>query len=300
MKITAISFLVVLLCTSCFTGGTAPARNTPPQSRILQPTNSGLIIGTLKIPPRAVGARSGSQFMRDVENLSFEEREAQIFSEASRGNIPDFMRQFITINSQFADADGIMHTVQYQVMPDYLCLGSDEDFCRVPTGPITAQRLADLFGAILPTRQLVDDIHKHATIKLEPVTYYPVANQNERVSKFVKHNAAIDSLMDKAGGKTGQLISGIKKDVVLSKRIADPNRPHHVVIYGWHRLDGKAIQALTNIHIDWYVDYSHGIRFLNDQFLLDGKICRMSEILKDPILYKVLSDEDGAMRQPHY
>jgi len=258
------------------------------------------ILPSLLIPPRTENARSGSQFMHEVDNLTFEERETEIFNEVSNGNIPAFMRQWITINTAFADANGTMHAVQYQVLPDYLGIGSDENFCRVPVGPITAQRLCNLFDVTLPTRQLVDDIYNHSALRLEPVTYYPTGNRNELVSTFVRHNSAIDSLLQAAGGKPGQLVAGIKKDVVISNRITEPKRPNHVVIYGWHRKDGQAIQPLTNIHINWYVDYSHGIRFVNNTFLLDGEFRKMSEILTDPVLYKVLSDEDGPMLQPGY
>ena len=58
------------------------------------------------------------------------------------------------MRSTFNDANGTPHSVKYQVMPDYLAIGSDEDFCRIPMGPITAQKLADLFGAVMPTRKL--------------------------------------------------------------------------------------------------------------------------------------------------
>ena len=43
-------------------------------------------------------------------------------------------------------------------MPDYLAVGSDDDFVRMPMTPQTAQQIADLFGCILPTRKMVDAI----------------------------------------------------------------------------------------------------------------------------------------------
>jgi hypothetical protein len=254
----------------------------------------------LLIPPRPPNARTGSQFMQDVTNLSFAAREEQIYNEVSTGNIPDFMRSLVPIDASFQDANGTTHTVHYEVMPDYLAIGSNEDFCRIPTGPITAQRLADLFGAVMPTRKLVDNIYINCAVKLAPVTYTPVGNQNELVPKFVEHNAAIEALRIAAGGQLGQLTGGTKKDVVLSNLIIDPARPNHVVIYGWHQLNGEPIQPLTNIHINTYVDYSHGIRFLNNEFLLDGQVKKINTVLTDPVLYKVLSDENGVMVQPTY
>jgi hypothetical protein len=257
-------------------------------------------IQQLMIPPRPANARSGSQFMQDVMFMSFADREEEIYNEVSTGNIPEFMRNLVTIDTTFQDNNGVSHTIQYEVMPDYLAIGSDADFCRIPTGPIKAQLLADLFGAVMPTRKLVDNIYTNCTIKLAPVTYTPVGNQNELVPKFIEHNTAIQAQFLASSGQLGDLTGGTKKDVVLSNLIIQPTRPDHVTIYGWHQLNGLPIQPLTNIHINTYVDYSHGIRYLNNEFLLDGQVRNMTDILSDPVLYKVLSDETGVMVQPTY
>ncbi len=254
----------------------------------------------LSIPPRPASAISGSQFMQQVLNMTFEQREIEIYNQLSIGNIPDFMRTLTKISGSLKDANGTNHTCTYEVMPDYLAIGSNEDFCRIPMGPITAQKLADLFGAVMPTAKLVDDIYTHATIKLEPVTYPPVGDESTRVPRFIEHNTAIENQRIAAGGILGQLTGGTKKDVVLSNKIVDPARPNHVVIYGWHQLNGSPIQPLTNIHINSYVDYSHGIRLLNAEMLVDGVITNIKTILTDPVLYKMLSNETGAMTQPTY
>jgi len=254
----------------------------------------------LSIPPRPANAITGSQFMQQVLNMTVEQREIEIFNQLSVGNIPDFMRSLKKIDGNFLDGNGITHTCKYEVMPDYLCIGSNEDFCRIPMGPITAQKLADLFGAVMPTAKLVDDIYTHAEIKLEPVTYAPVGDANTLVPKFIEHNQAIENQRIAAGGTPGQLIGGTKKDVVLSNKIVDPARPNHVVIYGWHQLNGTPIQPLTNIHINSYVDYSHGIRLLNAEMLIDNVVANIKTVLADPVLYKLLSNETGAMTQPTY
>jgi len=254
----------------------------------------------LRIPPRPDDVMTGSAFMECLVDLDFEERERRLEREILRGNIPEFLRHPVTISSVCEDDSGGEHTVRYQVMPDYLAVGCDTDFCRVPMGPGTAQRIADLFGASLPTRALVDDIYRHATVKIEPVTYYPVEDANERVEQFNRHNEAIEEQRKEQEGELGQLTAGIKKDVVLSNKIADPDRTHHVVIYGWHTLDGEPIQPLTNVHIDTYVDYSHGIRLLNSEIMIDGVPMEMTEVLTDLIRYRLISDEDDAMVRPGY
>ena len=135
---------------------------------------------------------------------------------------------------------------------------------------------------------------------MAPVSYWPVENENEKVYKFVRHSTTIDSQLQDAGGKPGQLLAGIKKDVVLSNRISDPQRTHHVTIYGWHRLNGIRIQPLTNVHIDIYVDYSHGIRLIDDRIKIDGRFMDIKTILQDSVMYNIISDEPGPMCQPTY
>jgi len=188
--------------------------------------------------------------------------------------------------------------VVFEVMPDYVSIGSDEDFCRIPMNPRTAQRLADLFGTSLLTAMLSDEIYDRAEVKLAPFNYVPVGNANELVQKFVEHNEQIERQLSEVGGRHGQLVAGIKKDVILSVRIAE--RPDRVVIYGWHKSDGKPIQPVYSGHVWWYVDYSHGIRFINNQVIINGKPALFTDILKDPVLYKIFSNEDRPMSQPFY
>lgn len=245
----------------------------------------------LNIPPRDPAAESGSEFMNRISDLPLEKREEEIHSAVASGNIPGFLRETVTLKGTFNDLNGTPHTLEYEVMPDYLAIGSDSDFCRIPMTPGTAQRLADLFGCSLLTAKLSDHIWANAEVRLVPFNYVPVGNANELVTKFAEHNAQIEKQLAEAGGRHGQLVAGIKKDVIISSRIAE--RPDRVVIYGWHKTDGKPIQPVYSGHIWWYVDYSHGIRFMNAQVLLDGRPVLVYDLLKDPVLFRVVTDEEG-------
>jgi len=75
---------------------------------------------------------------------------------------------------------------------------------------------------------------------------------------------------------------------VLSNKIIDASKPNHVVIYGWHKLDGNPIQPVYNGHINSYVDYSHGIRFLNKGIILDSVVTTIQEVLRDSIKNPIL------------
>ncbi len=252
----------------------------------------------LNIPPRDPSAETGSDFMKRIRDLSREEREEEIYRAAAFGNMPDFLRTTVTLKGVFSDLNGTPHTLEYEVMPDYLAIGSNEDFCRIPMNPRTAQRLADLFGASLLTAKLSDHIWSAADLKLEPFFYKPVGNANELVGKFVEHNTQIERQLAEAGGKHGQLVAGIKKDVIISSSIAE--HPDKVVIYGWHKPDGNPIQPVYSSHIWWYVDYSHGIRFMNAQVLVDGRPVKVSDLLNDPVLFRIVTDEEIPLARAFY
>jgi hypothetical protein len=80
--------------------------------------------------------------------------------------------------------------------------------------------------------------------------------------------------------------------VVITAKVRLDPRPNREAIYGWHTLDGTPIQPLYTGHINYWVDYSHGIRLIYRKIIVDGKVMDYIDILKDPILKKLLCDED--------
>jgi len=255
-------------------------------------------IRRMNIPARQAAAETGSAFVLRIESIPLKEREEEIFRAISSGNIPEFLRNTVTLKGEFADSAGMPHQITYEAMPDYLAIGNNQDFCRMPMNPLTAQKLADQFGASLVTAKLSDNIYRQAEVKLAPFFYAPVGNANEQVTKFAEHNAQINKQFGEAGGKNGQLVAGTKKDVILSSRMEV--HPGKVVIYGWHKPDGQPIQSVYSGHVNWYVDYSHGIRLINNQVLVDGQPRLLSELLKDPLLYTLFSDEKVPMKRSRY
>jgi hypothetical protein len=150
---------------------------------------------------------------------------------------------------------------------------------------MAAQQIADSFHCFLPTKKIVDDIYKQAIVKLEPVPMY--AFRDSSVTMW-QHHLIVEGLRK---GRKG-LIAGIKKDVVLSGKISRDTRPEREAIYGWHQLTGKAIQPLYTGHINWWVDYSHGIRLVYRNIYVNGKAMDYVDVLKDPVLHKLLCDEE--------
>ncbi|HEX6960962.1 MAG TPA: hypothetical protein VF175_03790, partial [Lacipirellula sp.] len=172
------------------------------------------------MPQRPADAVGGKELMLRVAGMNRDEREAAVLREISSGNIPDFLRRFKSVSIAAGEMRGTI-----EVMPDYLAVGSDEDFVRVPMTPQTAQRIADRFGCTLPTRKMVDAIDAAAEVRLAP---QPLTEKRESVAAFLLSNEKIER--QRAGKPLGALTIGAKKDVVLTPRIHE--RPDRVAIYG--------------------------------------------------------------------
>ena len=101
--------------------------------------------------------------------------------------------------------------------------------------------------------------------------------------------AQLDSVVDgHAWVAAGDLVAGHKKDLVLTRKMQ--GRPDRVAIYGWHRLSGEPLQPVNTVHVDWYADYSHGVRLVWDgAYRWRGS--GIAETLADPQPASLLSDE---------
>lgn len=258
-----------------FGGGRAYTRWIEPADEAVAPAG---------IPPRPVDAPGGAAVMSNLATLSGPEREAEMLAQITSGNVPDFLRCFRRVTVEGKDAAGAAHTVALDVIPDYLSVGSDDDFCRLPMTAAAAQRIADAFGCLLPTARIVDEIYRAAEAKLPP---RPLTHEREAVTVFVQHNTIIQE--QRAAIPNGPIVAGIKKDIVLTNRLRE--RAGRVAIYGWHRPDGRPIQPLTTVHVSTYVDYSHGVRLVSRRALLDGRECDLAELLGDTDLAPLLSGE---------
>ena len=272
------------------------------QAQQIPVSSAGVMLGANKLPifqfpTRQKDAIAGSQFTSQVMGLTAEERDSVVYKEIAQGNIPDSFRQSVYLVDSLQDADGNMHSVVLNVLPDFLAIGTDADFLRIPMLPRTAQKLANLYGAVLPTRRISDLIHLHSPLKLVPHPMTPDSTMTT-VPVFVRHDSIIEVSRHVAGKPLQTLISGHKKDIVITNRIA--NEPGRLFIYGWHYPDGKPIQPLSAAHGINYVDYSHGVRLICDKVLVDGKLCSIKGILQHPVLYKLFSDEVGPMAQTQY
>ena len=239
------------------------------------------------VPWRSNAAATGSVLAERLAGLPLAEREKAVEREFLHGNFPSFLRELRPVRLS-ADIDGRRRECVFEVSGDYLAVGGDADLIRTPLTPRAAMRVAATLGCSLPTRKMADAIHAQAGLRLEP---RPLTEDRESFTTFARYNGIIQSQMK--GAKPG-LMAGVKKDVVLSNRLAE--KPGRVALYGWHRPGGTPIQPLTIVHHEGYVDYSHGVRLVRRIVKVDGRDMMIEDVLKDPALWALLSDE-GPLKQ---
>jgi hypothetical protein len=216
------------------------------------------------------------------------QREQAILNEVLSGNLPNFLRTLTPVQFKFDRPNATALTATVFVMPDYVAIGSDVDFLRIPMNLHTAAAIAVRFGFVLPTRKMVDVIYDQSEYHFTPEPL-PAGPEMRSTSYYRTHNAMIEKQSRVRGIRLGALVSGHKKDVVLTNLLA--TRPGQIAIYGWHRAKGAPIQPLSTVHGAGYADYSHGIRLISDMAVIDGGLRSMYDVLQDPLLANVLSDE---------
>jgi hypothetical protein len=216
------------------------------------------------------------------------EREQAILTEISKGNLPEFLRKLVPVEVRCDSGAARNLEATIFVTPDYLAIGSDSDFLRIPMNLHTATTIAGRFGFVLPTRKMVDAIYLQSRYHLVPQPL-PAGPQMRSTAYYWNHNELIKDQVHAIGARLGELVSGDKKDVVISNRLA--THVGHIAIYGWHRGAGEPIQPLSTVHGANYADYSHGIRLISEWALINGKLQSVRAILRDPSTAGILSDE---------
>jgi len=242
----------------------------------------------LSFPARDPRAATGSQFAAAVGNLDPDQRECAILRQLLRGNIPSFLRKLVPVKLRSKKAEGPTVSATIFVMPEYLAIGSDEDFLRIPMNLYTARAIADRFQCVLPTKKMVDAIYDQSPYRFIPQPM-PAGPQMRSTGYYRAHNALITQQSGDRGIPVGPLVAGHKKDVVLTNRLA--GRPGQIAIYGWHRGEGDPIQPLSTVHGARYADYSHGIRLVSRTAIVNGKTTHIDDVLRDSSLADVLSHE---------
>lgn len=167
--------------------------------------------------------------------------------------------------------------LEISVASDYLSI----EGLRISLMPATAQKVANFFGCILPTKNLVDKIWGASDIKLNPKS---MSSNRGSLDTLRAHNDHINSQI---GDRVFNIISGHKKDIVINSKIPQGK----VIIYGWHYPNGKAIQPESSVHGDFYKDYSHGTRLINRNVILNGTTKDIWEVINSEVWEQLVGDK---------
>jgi hypothetical protein len=259
------------------------------------------------LPSRPPTALPGSVFMDSIMKMGpTGDRDDLIVKEILRGNFPEFLRNLVPIT--ITDKG---NTIIYKVMPDYLSIGSDAEYTRVPISGPSAQRIADGLGMLLPTPRISDQIYDNAKVKLAPKPLSGMSNLNlggktytnqqfmkskmSDTDAFDYHNKVIQEQLG-PNYNPGDLVAGHKKDIVLSNDLA----PGRLAIHGLHLKGGTPLQpGGISKHDANYKDYSHGVRLIDNDATLNGQNIKLSTVLKNP-KYAYLVNTEGALKQVAY
>lgn len=235
----------------------------------------------------SAAALSGSEFVARIRDADLQAREAAILHAVDEGHVPEFWRRFVPVR---------MGDIELNVAPDYFAIGTDDDYFLAPVTPGTAQKIADKFDCVLPTRKMVDAIYAAGEVKLEPAPMPPSAKMTT-VAVFAEHNGTVAKQRGAANAKLGALIAGHKKDIVITPKLVQS--PGKVAIYGWHRAEGKPIQPLYLGHTEKWVDYSHGARLIQNGAKIRGRATTVRELLAS-VQHAALLSDDGPIANARY
>jgi hypothetical protein len=263
----------------------------------LTPLGAARLPGSARTPRLAVPARppdglTGSEFLKQTNGLAEVDRQRAAVGELERGNMPHSMRELRPVTIRFDPPGGRSVVATIWVTPDYLAIGPDGDSLYIPLTLPAAIDVARRFECVLPTPKMVDAIYRQAGVRLTPQPL-PPGPQMRSNAYYARHQKLIAA--QRAGTSLDALVSGHKKDLVLTNRLFD--RPDRVAIYGWHQSDGHPIQPLSTVHGVRYADYSHAVRLVWHDVAIDGTRRSIYDVLADPDLAPALSDE-GALRDP--
>lgn len=218
-------------------------------------------------------ATTGTDFLNEISSMkTAPEWSAAALRHLLNGESPSWIdsKHWLPVTAQIDDGKGTVHRLTYYVSPDYISVGTDQDFALAVLTPMDAQKLADSIGAILPTRRMALAIYNAASQKI-PLSdvknppsgsgIAPLAVSQIDTPGAISNARAIDRLRYTVPPQNG-IIDGHRKNVVIGPNL-DGSK---VAIYGGAggSVDGVFWQPYSTIHDSTYADYSHGTRLIFD------------------------------------
>lgn len=227
-----------------------------------------------RLPPPG---KTATELLADVPPDIGEEREDHLLQLFTEGQFPVWLRMWQEVNVE--DRDGNQGT--FYVMPDFLCFGTDDDYCYAPMGGMNAERVLSLFDAVLPTPKMVADIYNESTSQIAVTWGPPYDGSMMRTERWPIQTQRIREAMKETGARPGDLVEGHMKNVTVSEKMV-ANKGVDLSFWGWFDEDGKPIQGDSLAHGAGYCDYAHGVRGVLRTVAVNNALMTLAEALEQP------------------
>ncbi len=263
---------------------------------------------------RPLSKLTGHEFIEKMKSMKPEEREKAIEEAITKENIPAFK----DVEFKFKDASGKEHKAQFSITKDVIKVGVPGDpnnpQMRMPMTPITAERIAERFGCMLPTSDVIDHTLRDPgfirvampisrDIGIPDVEVTVPERQSDGSIKMVKkmapdgklmqdpakyelHNEAINgavSLQDLTGLMTqseGKGLIGHKKVIVIGAGLNGGETKLN--FHGGLKPDLQNFYQNNGLQHEWtYADYSHGVYLVKKEWVIDGEKKDVSWVIKN-------------------
>jgi hypothetical protein len=242
------------------------------------------------------------------------DRNFKLFKRLTRdGAVPDFLRTFVGV----AIAGSVSH-VKYEIVfyaaPDFLSVGSDFDWMRVPLSVPAEQWALDYHGCVHPTKPMARAIYA-GTPKGQRIDMLGSWGQTSgsmggltSTRAFVGYHDNVESRR-KPDHALGQLTSGLMKDVIIST--PSMMKLGRVMFWGgvpstgtpFHGSGGDSGLTVPDHMIAVHNEYAMGLRLCHKKLFVrkaggDWVEKSLADVLADPVEGEVLRADSPAGGAP--
>ena len=235
-----------------------------------------------------------AEYLDRIRQKRGAERELEALAAVKTGEVPSIFTtpsawSVVTIRKEI---DGLPYRLDLRVAPNFFAVGDDGSPFFLPMWPTTAQKVADRFNAILPTKRIADAVYAAAEIEVPIVTpgapWYVAGKPGDIGDSEAWYDATLRKRAQGPAGRFGKLVDGHSKNLIVSPK----DDGARVRIYGARRPDGSyPLQAESAVHAWNYLDYSHGTRLISRNAVLNGQPIDLMTVFMDPKVSALVSDD---------
>lgn len=227
---------------------------------------------------------NGTEWLNNLPNLPGPTRDKMILEAAESGLL---ISEWSIVRSKIPDYEAIFSVTSDAL---YVTLEDGSRF-RPPCSAQLQQQCADVFTASLPTPKIMDMSYIQASVKLDCVSL-PAGAKMSTIDYSKLYNKEFEK---RRAGRDG-LIRDSGKSWVLSNRLGESKTI--AINHGFYSKSGPSVsggvklyQSVGGRHNALHTDYSQLIQLVSSQCLLNNETVEIVDLMKHPILCKLLSYE---------